>query len=67
VIRKKKMQKENRDWLWELCQRGEIPIQDAKQFFDQIDTEKMITMTTDGGGKSESRPGWLGGPGSPER
>jgi hypothetical protein len=38
---------------------GEIPIQDAKQFFDQIDTEKMITMTTDGGANPNPGPaGW---------
>jgi hypothetical protein len=48
-VLKKKVPKEKRDWIWELCQRGEIPIKDAKQFFDQIDTEKMVTMTTDGG------------------
>jgi hypothetical protein len=56
VVRKKKVQKENRDWLWELCQKGEIPIQDARQFFDQIDTEKMITMTTDGGANTNPGP-----------
>jgi ribonuclease HI len=56
---KKKVQKEKRDWIWELCQRGEIPIQDARQFFDQIDTEKMITITTDGGANPNPRPsGW---------
>jgi hypothetical protein len=32
-ILKKKAPKENRDWIWELCQRGETPIQDAGQFF----------------------------------
>jgi ribonuclease HI len=59
AARKKKVQKENRDWLWELCQKGEIPIQDARQFFDQIDTEKMITMTTDGGANPNPGPaGW---------
>jgi hypothetical protein len=59
VARKQKVQKENRDWLWELCQRGEIPIQNARQFFDQIDTGKMITMTTDGGANPNPGPaGW---------
>jgi ribonuclease HI len=42
-----------------LCDRGETPIQDSKQFSDQIDTGKMITMTTDGGANPNPGPaGW---------
>jgi ribonuclease HI len=56
---KKKVPKETRDWIWELCERGETPIHDAKQFFDQIDTGKMITMTTDGEANPNPGPaGW---------
>jgi ribonuclease HI len=58
-ILKKKAPKEKRDWIWELCQRGETPVQDAGPFFDQIDTGKMITMTTDGGANPNPGPaGW---------
>jgi ribonuclease HI len=56
---KKKAPKQKRNWIQELCDRGEIPIQDAKQFSDQIDTEKMTTMTTDGGANPNPGPaGW---------
>jgi ribonuclease HI len=42
-----------------LCQRGETPIQDAKQFSDQIIVDKTITMTTDGGANPNPGPaGW---------
>jgi ribonuclease HI len=57
--KKKKELKEKRDWIWELCERGEIPIKDAGQFFNQIDTNKMVTMTTDGGANPNPGPaGW---------
>jgi hypothetical protein len=46
--KKKKIPKRKRDWIEELCDRGEVRICDSKQFSDQIDTGKMITMTTDG-------------------
>jgi ribonuclease HI len=56
---KKKAPKVTRDWIWELCERGETPIKDAKQFFDQIIVDKMITMTTDGGANLNLGPaGW---------
>jgi hypothetical protein len=45
---KRREPKQKRDWIQELCERGEIPIQDAKQFSDQIIHDKMVTMTTDG-------------------
>jgi hypothetical protein len=45
--KKRKEPKQKRDWIQELCDRGEIPIQEAKQFSDQIIQDKMVTMTTD--------------------
>jgi hypothetical protein len=50
--------KQKRAWIHEPCERGEIPIQDAKQFPDQIIKDKMITMTTDGG--ANPNPGAAG-------
>jgi ribonuclease HI len=51
--------KAKRDWIWELCERGETPIHDAKQFSDQIIVDKMVTMTTDGGANPNPGPaGW---------
>jgi ribonuclease HI len=51
--------KGKKDWIQELCDKGEIQIKDAKQFFDQIDRDKMITMTTDGGANPNPGPaGW---------
>jgi hypothetical protein len=56
---KKKATKQKRDWIQELCDRGETPIQDAKQFSDQIVIDKMVTMTTDGGANPNPGPaGW---------
>jgi ribonuclease HI len=56
---KKKAPKVTRDWIRELCERGETAIRDAKQFADQIITDKMITMTTDGGANQNPGPaGW---------
>jgi hypothetical protein len=56
---KRREPKQMRDWVWELCERGEIPIQDAKQFSDQIIVDKMVTMTTDGGANPNPGPaGW---------
>jgi hypothetical protein len=53
---KKKAPKQKRDWIQELCDRGETQIRDSKQFSDQIDTGKMITMTTDGGANPNPGP-----------
>jgi hypothetical protein len=55
---KKRAPKPKRDWIWELCERGETPIHDAKQFSDQIIVDKMVTMTTDGG--TNPNPGLAG-------
>jgi hypothetical protein len=56
---KRREPKQKRDWIQELCERGEIPIQDAKQFSDQIIIDKIITMTTDGGANPNPGPaGW---------
>jgi ribonuclease HI len=55
----KRAPKEKRDWIWELCERGETPIHDAKQFADQIIVDKMLTMMTDGGANPNPGPaGW---------
>jgi hypothetical protein len=62
----KKVKPKKRDWIQELCDRGEIQIKDAKQFFDQIDRDKMVTMTTDGGGESEPRASSMGSLGAAE-
>jgi hypothetical protein len=56
----KRTPKQKRDWIWELCERGEIPIHDAKQFSDQIIVDKMITMTTDGGANPNPGPAGCG-------
>jgi ribonuclease HI len=59
AVPKRAPPKEKRDWIWELCERGEIPIKDAAQFYAQIDKEKMVTMTTDGGANPNPGPaGW---------
>jgi hypothetical protein len=56
---KRKEPKQTRDWIWELCERRETPIRDAKEFSDQIITDKMVTMTTDGGANPNPGPaGW---------
>jgi hypothetical protein len=54
--KKKKEPTPKRDWIQELCARGETQIWDSKQFADQIDTEKMVTMTTDGGANPNPGP-----------
>jgi hypothetical protein len=54
-----KAPKRKGDWIQELRDRGETQIRDSKQFSDQIDTDKMITMTTDGGANPNPGPaGW---------
>jgi ribonuclease HI len=56
---KKRAPKVTRDWIWELCERGETPIHDAKQFADQIIVDKMVRTTTDGGADPNPGPaGW---------
>jgi ribonuclease HI len=56
---KRREPKQKRDWIQELCERREVPIQDAKQFSDQIIIDRMITMTTDGGANPNPGPtGW---------
>jgi ribonuclease HI len=56
---KKKAPKQKRDCIQELCDRGETQIRDSLQSSDQIDTGKMVTMTTDGGANPNPGPaGW---------
>jgi hypothetical protein len=55
----KKVKPKKRNWIQELRNRGEVEIEDARQFAAQIDREKMITMTTDGGANPNPGPaGW---------
>jgi ribonuclease HI len=56
---KKKSSKPQRDWIQELCGRGETTLQDPKAFSDQIDVDKMAMITTDGGANPNPGPaGW---------
>jgi hypothetical protein len=55
---KKKAPKQKRNWIQELCNRGETQIRDTRQFSYQIDTGTMVTMTTDGG--ANPNPGLAG-------
>jgi hypothetical protein len=44
-----KAQQDARDWVQALRLRGEHQEQDPKKFAAQIQTDKMIELTTDGG------------------
>jgi hypothetical protein len=57
-----KIPEERRDWIAELKARGEVQIQDPGEFTRQIQLDKMVTLTTDGGARlntGSARPnGW---------
>jgi hypothetical protein len=57
---KKKNSKPKRDWIQELCDRGESQLQDPKVFSNQLDVDKMVTMTTDGGVNPNPGPAGCG-------